>query len=109
MLLGISLSHHNKTEGFIVTLIAFAMGGLGCSFIVPGLFAIAARRSTLPGGVVVALLGVSNTVLTFLMKVVIAWVAQAVNLTAALMIPAVMLILTSTVAHLGSEKTLVKE
>ena len=109
MLVGISVSHHNKVEGFVITLIAFAMGGLGCSFIVPGLFAIAARRSSLPGGVVVALLGVSNTVLTFIMKVVIAWVAQAVNLTAALMIPAVMLMATSTVAHLGSDKKLVKE
>jgi len=53
--------------------------------------------------VVVAQLGLTQTIATFLAKVVISWVAQATSVTVALMIPALMLIATTKFANLGKE------
>jgi hypothetical protein len=67
----------------------------------PTLFAISFRQSTLPSSVVVAQIGLSQTISTFLAKVAIAWVAQATSVTVALMIPALMLLATAKFSHLG--------
>jgi hypothetical protein len=61
----------------------------------------------LPGGVVVARLGLVNTVLVLLVKLVISSVA-AKSVTAAFIIPGVMLILTAATAFLGSNEKKVR-
>ena len=107
LLTGAKVAHSHQTLGFIITLIAFIFAGVGCSFILPGFFGIAARRSNLPGGVVVARLGLVNTVLVLLVKLVISSVA-AKSVTAAFIIPGVMLILTAATAFLGSNEKQVR-
>jgi MFS family permease len=99
--LGTWLSHTNRIIGFIVSLIGFALAGFGSSILAPTLFAISFRQSTLPSSVVVAQIGLSQTISTFLAKVAIAWVAQATSVTVALMIPALMLLATAKFSHLG--------
>jgi MFS family permease len=99
--LGTWLSHTNRILGFIVSLIGFALAGFGSSILAPTLFAISFRQSTLPSSVVVAQIGLSQTISTFLAKVAIAGVAQATSVTVALMIPALMLLATAKFSHLG--------
>jgi hypothetical protein len=53
--------------------------------------------------VVVAQLGLTQTIATFIAKVIIAWVAQATSVTVALMIPALMLLATAKFANLGKD------
>ena len=91
----------NQTLGFAVSLVGFAFAGFGVSNLTPILFGVSFRNSSLPSSVVVAQIGLSQTILTFLVKVVIAWVAQATSVTIALMIPALMLLATSRFSHLG--------
>ena len=99
--LGTWLSHTNRILGFIVSLVGFALAGFGSSILAPTLFAISFRQSSLPSSVVVAQIGLSQTISTFLAKVAIAWVAQATSVTVALMIPALMLLSTAKFSHLG--------
>jgi len=99
--LGTWLSHTNRILGFIVSLIGFALAGFGSSILAPTLFAISFRQSSLPSSVVVAQIGLTQTISTFLAKVIIAWVAQATSVTIALMIPALMLLATAKFSHLG--------
>ncbi|CAB4749485.1 unannotated protein [freshwater metagenome] len=102
--LGTWLSATNRTLGFIFALVGFAIAGFGSSILAPTLFGIAFRNSSLPSSVVVAQLGLSQTILTFAVKVLISWVAQATSVTIALLIPALMLIAASRFSHLGREE-----
>jgi MFS family permease len=101
--LGTWLSDTNRILGFIVALVGFALAGFGSSILAPTIFAISFRKTSLPSSVVVAQLGLTQTIATFLAKVVISWVAQATSVTVALMIPAAMLIATTRFANLGKE------
>ena len=101
--LGTWLSGSNRILGFVVALVGFARAGLGSSILAPTIFAISFRKTSLPSSVVVAQLGLTQTIATFLAKVVISWVAQATSVTIALMIPALMLLATTKFAHLGKE------
>ncbi len=102
--LSTGLSADHKGLGLLFGSLAFICAGLGCSYIVPGFFAIAARKSALPGSVVIAQMSLLNVFLTFLGKMVIAWVAGATSIGTALMIPGVMLIATTFSAHLGASE-----
>jgi hypothetical protein len=101
--LGTWLSGSNRILGFVVALVGFALAGFGSSILAPTIFAISFRKTSLPSSVVVAQLGLTQTIATFLAKVVISWVAQATSVTVALMIPAAMLIATTRFANLGKE------
>ena len=103
ILLGTWLSETNRILGFIVALVGFALAGFGSSILAPTIFAISFRKTSLPSSVVVAQLGLTQTIATFLAKVVIAWVAQVTSVTVALMIPAFMLLATAKFSHLGKE------
>lgn len=96
-LVGLSaiLSTSNKTLAFFVLLIAFFAGGLGSSFLGPYLFSFAARRSPRPDSVALAELSATNTALTFLTKLVLAWVAEVAGLAFALLIPGLAFFLVS--------------
>jgi MFS family permease len=101
--LGTWLSETNRILGFIVALVGFALAGFGSSILAPTIFAISFRKTSLPSSVVVAQLGLTQTIATFIAKVIIAWVAQATSVTVALMIPALMLLATAKFANLGKE------
>jgi MFS family permease len=101
--LGTWISQSNRILGFIVALIGFALAGFGSSILAPTIFAISFRNSSLPSSVVVAQLGLTQTVATFFAKVIIAWVAQATSVTVALMIPALMLLTIAKLANLGKD------
>jgi MFS family permease len=101
--LGTWLSESNRILGFIVALVGFALAGFGSSILAPTIFAISFRKTSLPSSVVVAQLGLTQTIATFIAKVIIAWVAQATSVTVALMIPALMLLATAKFANLGKE------
>ena len=103
ILLGTWLSETSHILGFVVSLVGFALAGFGSSILAPTLFAISFRKTSLPSSVVVAQLGLTQTIATFLAKVVIAWVAQVTSVTVALMIPAFMLLATAKFSHLGKE------
>ncbi len=102
------LADHHKTLGLIFGTLAFISAGLGCSYIVPGFFAIAARKSPLPGSVVIAQMSLINIILIFGGKMIIAWVAGATSIGTALIIPGVMLIATTFAAKLGESEIIKK-
>jgi predicted MFS family arabinose efflux permease len=80
---------------FILLLLGLVAGGLGSSFLGPYLFGYAARRSPHPDSVALAELSATNTALTFLYKLIIAWVAEVAGLTAALLIPGLLFFLVA--------------
>jgi hypothetical protein len=102
------LSAQHRTLGLIFGTLAFISAGLGCSYIVPGFLAIAARKSPLPGSVVIAQMSLINIILIFGGKMVIAWVAGATSIGTALIIPGVMLIATTFAARLGESEVVKK-
>jgi MFS family permease len=99
--LGTIVAENSTNFGFALALIGFALAGFGSSILAPTFFGIAFRTSSLPSSVVVAQLGLISAVVTFFIKIVISWVAQATSVTVALMIPALMLLATSRFSHLG--------
>lgn len=101
--LGTWISESNRILGFIIALVGFALAGFGSSILAPTIFAISFRKTSLPSSVVVAQLGLTQTIATFIAKVIIAWVAQATSVTVALMIPALMLLATAKFANLGKD------
>ena len=72
---------------FILGLVA---GGFGSSFIGPYLFAFSAKRSPAPDSIALAEVSAANTALTFVFKLVIAWIAESAGLTVAILIPGVL-------------------
>ena len=60
---------------FTLLLLGLFAGGLGSSFLGPYLFSFAAKRSPRPDSVALAELSATNTALTFLFKLGIAWLS----------------------------------
>ncbi len=89
---------------FTFEIIGFFIGGLCGSFFSGVLTQIASQRSELPGGVVVAQLSLAMAVLTFFVKLIISWVAQATSITLGLMIPGALMIALSFFRKLGPKK-----
>lgn len=76
-------------------ILGYAMAGLGSSFVAPSFFSAANRRSKLPSAVVVGQFGVTNTVLNFAVKWIVAWTIQFTgSIALAMMIPTAMLLAT---------------
>ena len=103
-ILGTLVAHSHKNVGFLIVLLGFVAGGVGCSHLGPSFFGIAGRKSDLPGSVVVAQLGFVNTILIAFIKIGISWVAQATSVLFALVIPGLMLITVATVSQLGRDE-----
>ena len=98
------LAKSNITLAFILTLIAYAFLGAGNSFMIGMLFGIAAKRSKIAPGMVIASMGLVGATLSFIVKIIISWVAQATNLTTALMIPTAMLFAGSWLYKFGDKE-----
>ena len=82
----------NQTLVILILSISFTFAGLGSSFLGPSVMNAANTRSKFPSSVVIGQIGVINISLVFVARWVIAWTAQAVSLTVALLIPAAMLL-----------------
>jgi len=82
-----------KWWSYSLFIAAFAIAGLGSSFLAPTFMSAANRRSKLPSAVVVGQFGVTNTVLTFAVKWVVAWTIQFTgSIALAMMIPTAMML-----------------
>jgi len=87
-----SIFSTHKSLAFLVVCIGFALGGLGSSFLGPTFMNAANARSKHPASVVIGQLGVSNIVLAFILKWILAWTAQITSLSIGLIIPGVLLL-----------------
>lgn len=101
LLLAKYLASHSFGLAFACEILGFFIGGLGGSFFAGVLTQFASQRSHFPGGVVVAQLGLALAILTFLVKLVISWVAQTTSITYGLMIPGALMISLSFFKKLG--------
>jgi len=82
-----------KWWSYSLFILGFGLAGLGSSFVAPTFFAAAIRRSKLPSAVVVGQFGVTNTVLTFAVKWIVAWTIQFTgSIALAMMIPTAMML-----------------
>jgi MFS family permease len=82
-----------KWWAYALFILGFAIAGLGSSFSGPAFFSAANRRSSQPSAVVVGQFGVVNNVLTFGVKLVVAWTMQFTgSIALAMMIPAAMMV-----------------
>ena len=87
-----AIEDSHKGMALIVVSIGFTLAGLGSSFLGPTFMNAANVRSKHPASVVIGHIGVANIVLTFALKWILAWTAQATSLTIALLIPGLMLL-----------------
>lgn len=99
-----ALASHSFAAAFTCESLGFLLGGLGGSFMAGTITQIASRRSSLPGGVVVAQLGIIVTVLTLLVKLVVSWVVSRTSISVALIIPGALLICVALFPNLGAKK-----
>ena len=97
----IAAQHHALALAIAIT--GYFCGGLGSSFMSPGITTIATRKSRFPSAFVVAQMALVNTSIFFITRIVISWVAQATSITTALMVPAVVFTFTGAFAKLGSD------
>ena len=82
----------NQVVVLIILSVGFSIAGVGSSFLGPSFMNAANTRSKHPSAVVIGQIGVTNIILVFIMRWVIAWTAQLTSLTLALAIPALMLL-----------------
>ena len=87
-----SVFSDNEHLAFTVICIGFALAGLGSSFLGPTFMTAANKRSEHPASVVIGHIGVSNIVLAFILKWILAWTSQLTSLTMGLIIPGILLL-----------------
>ena len=98
------LVDHSKTAAYICTLIGFSIGGLFSAILSPTFFTAANKRSSQPSAVVVGQMGVTNAILTALVKTIIAWTAQLTgSIAIAMIIPGLMLISVAFMARAAKD------
>jgi MFS family permease len=87
------LVDHSKTAAYICTLLGFSIGGFFSAILSPTFFTAANKRSSQPSAVVVGQMGVTNAILTLIVKTIVAWTAQLTgSIAIAMIIPGLMLI-----------------
>jgi MFS family permease len=99
---------HSFAAAFTFEILGFFIGGLCGSFFAGFITQIASQRSNLPAGVVVAQLGLAISALSFVVQLVISWVAQSTTITYALMIPGALMIALSYFKKLGPREVKVQ-
>ena len=100
------LAKHGSSFALSVEVLAFLFAGLGTSFMAPIFTTIANRRSSLKPSEVVSQLNLSNTIITFVAKLVMSWIVQATSITIALLVPGIALMLVAKFAYLGNPNRL---
>ena len=78
--------------GLAGLMVTFALAGLGSSFIGPSFLNIANARINLPSSIVIGQISAVNVMLSWILKQIVAFVAQVAGLQVALTIPALMAI-----------------
>jgi len=98
------LVDHSKTAAYICTLIGFSIGGLFSAILSPTFFTAANKRSSQPSAVVVGQMGVTNAILTLIVKTIIAWTAQLTgSIAVAMIIPGLMLISVAFMSRVAKD------
>jgi fucose permease len=98
------LVDHSKTAAYICTLIGFSIGGLFSAILSPTFFTAANKRSSQPSAVVVGQMGVTNAILTLIVKTIIAWTAQLTgSIAIAMIIPGLMLISVAFMSRVAKD------
>jgi fucose permease len=98
------LVDHSKTAAYICTLIGFSIGGFFSAILSPTFFTAANKRSTQPSAVVVGQMGVTNAILTLIVKTIIAWTAQLTgSIAIAMIIPGLMLISVAFMSRVAKD------
>lgn len=93
-----------KWVSYALFLIGFALAGLGSAVLGPSYTSAANKRSPNPSSVVVGQLGVANNVLTTALKWIVAGVIAATgSIAVALMIPAVLMVISASFTHVLKE------
>ena len=87
-----SVFSNNSTMAFLTICLGFTVAGLGSSFLGPTFMTAANKRSQHPASIVIGHVGVSNIVLAFILKWILAWSAQLTSLTIGLLIPGALLL-----------------
>jgi len=87
-----SVFSNNSTLAFLTICLGFTVAGLGSSFLGPTFMTAANKRSQHPASIVIGHVGVSNIVLAFILKWILAWSAQLTSLTIGLLIPGALLL-----------------
>ena len=78
--------------GLIGLVIAFSLAGLGSSYIGPSFLNVANSRIDLPASIVIGQISAVNALLSWILKQVVAFLAQFTSLQVALTLPAMMVI-----------------
>ena len=78
--------------GLVGLMVTFSLAGLGSSFIGPSFLNIANTRINLPSSIVIGQISAVNVMLSWVLKQIVAFVAQFAGLQVALTIPALMAI-----------------
>jgi fucose permease len=98
------LVDHSKTAAYICTLIGFSIGGFFSAILSPTFFTAANKRSSQPSAVVVGQMGVTNAILTLIVKTIIAWTAQLTgSIAIAMIIPGLMLISVAFMSRVAKD------
>jgi len=98
------LVDHSKVAAYICTLIGFSIGGLFSAILSPTFFTAANKRSSQPSAVVVGQMGVTNAILTLIVKTIIAWTAQLTgSIAIAMIIPGLMLISVAFMSRVAKD------
>lgn len=94
--LAVNLPEHLKWVSFAFVILGFALAGAGSSILGPTITRAANRRSPHPPSVVVGQLGVTNNILTTIMKWTVAGIIGFTgSMSIALMLPAVLIIFSA--------------
>lgn len=93
--LGSWLGKYHPMVGFSIVVLGAFIAGLGLSFLAPTFVDAANRLSTAPGGIVLGQLSLANTLLIFILKSNVAWIAQIASISVALIVPSILLLAVS--------------
>jgi len=93
-----------KWVSYALFIFGFSMAGLGSAVLGPSFTSAANRRSPHPSALVIGQVGVANNVLTTALKWIVAGVIAATgSIALALMIPAVLMVISSIFTHVLAE------
>jgi MFS family permease len=94
------IAKRDAAAGLAMEIIAFFVGGIGTSVIAPLFINVAVRRSKEKASVIIARMGVTQTILFMALKNVLSQIVSHTSITNALIMPGLMLISTAAFGRL---------
>lgn len=89
------VAKHAPNLALAIEIFAFLIGGVGTSVIAPLFINVAVRRSKERASVVIARMGVTQTITFLILKNLMSWLVSLTSITTALVMPALMLMVTA--------------